>query len=524
MGGTIVTEEAEFEEIYKIKAVEIPTNEPVIRKDHDDEVYLLAKDKYLAVINLVRECQERKQPILIGTTSIEKSELFSSMLDKEKIKHQILNARHHDKEALIIANAGRLGTITIATNMAGRGTDIRLGGNWEIRAQVELEGVEDEEKREEMIEKIKREVEEEQKLVKAAGGLFVIGTERHESRRIDNQLRGRSGRQGDEGASKFFISLEDDLMRIFGSGKIDVMMRRAGMKEGEAISHKWISKAIERAQKKVEAHNFEIRKHLLKYDDVMSDQRKVIYAQRLELIQSDDISDLMREIRADTLNEMISESIPNDSVPDYWNFEEIHSSFSDVFNIEIPIEELKKNEALTPSDIRVIIEELVAKQVETQENEIPAEILRQFEKNSLLRIVDHHWKDHLHNLDYLRQGIGLRAYAQSNPLNEYKRESFNMFSGMMQVIKREALRTISHFSTSQMETIENFLRLFGEIDPSDFINPEESEDDGDNNDDSGDNEVPSFNLPTADSPPPSRNAPCPCGSGKRYKHCHGALS
>lgn len=595
MGGTIVTEEEEFEEIYKLKAVEIPTNRPVQRKDHDDEVYLLARDKYKAVIRLVRECQQRKQPVLIGTTSIEKSELISSLLQAEGIPHEVLNARHHDKEALIVANAGRLGAITIATNMAGRGTDIKLGGNWEARVQIELADIPDGPAKQERIEEIKKEVALEQERVKAAGGLFVIGTERHESRRVDNQLRGRSGRQGDPGASKFFISLEDDLMRIFGSGRMDVMMRRAGMKEGEAISHKWISKAIERAQKKVEAHNFEIRKQILKYDDVMNDQRKMIYSQRMEVIQKDDISDLIAEMRYETLENMITAYFPDDSVPEHWDFEAIKKDFSRTFNLPVePIEAWKKRESMTPSEARVALEKMAEEQLTSQKERVPEEMMRSVERSTLLRVLDHHWKDHLLYMEYLKQGIGLRAYAQSNPLNEYKRESFNLFAAMMESIRRQTLERLSHFEIS-MDDLNSLLRALrairergGEDGPMPpLFGLEEDEDDWDDDADAQDEEQATgddesneeeddlyevmdaeqiddgeeASLPVegeeADSAeegavpaerprkmasrrrsridtaleadsgsilePPSRNSLCPCGSGKRYKHCHGAL-
>ncbi|MDR1907860.1 MAG: preprotein translocase subunit SecA [Holosporales bacterium] len=548
MGGTIVTEEAEFEEIYKLKAVEIPTNRPVVRKDDDDEVYLKAVDKYAAVVALVRECQARKQPVLIGTTSIEKSELCASILSKEKIPHAILNARHHDREALIIANAGRLGSITIATNMAGRGTDIKLGGNWEARVQIELAGVPEGPGKLELIEKIKQEVAEEQEKVRAAGGLFVIGTERHESRRIDNQLRGRAGRQGDPGASKFFISLEDDLMRIFGSGRMDTMMRRAGMKDGEAISHKWISKAIERAQKKVEAHNFEIRKHLLKYDDVMNDQRKVIYGQRLDIMKAEDVSDLIDSIRKETLEHLITVHFPPDSIPDQWNFEQIEKDFSEIFNITIPTEDWKQRESMTVTDVRVALERLVEEQLEEQKTKVPEVLLKSSERSFLLRNLDQHWKDHLLSLDYLRQGIGLRAYAQSNPLNEYKRESFNMFTEMMQNIRFQTLGKLSHFEIS-MSDVNHILKLFRSLDSSDdFLDQIDggNDYDDDDNDGNGDrrfddqmNFFPNWedNQDNDEEGPvkerkerfdfdpllgPSRNSPCPCGSGKRYKYCHGA--
>ncbi|MDR3285527.1 MAG: preprotein translocase subunit SecA [Holosporales bacterium] len=515
MGGTIITEEAEFEEIYKIKAVEIPTNKPVIRKDWDDEVYLKAGDKYKAVVQLVRECIERKQPILIGTTSVEKSELISSILKKEGIRHEVLNARHHDKEALIIANAGKSGAITISTNMAGRGTDIKLGGNWEARVQIELGNIPDSPAKIEKIEEIKREVELDQAKVIASGGLFVIGTERHESRRIDNQLRGRSGRQGDPGASKFFISLEDDLMRIFGSNKMDVMLRRAGMKDEEAISHKWISKAIERAQKKVEAHNFEIRKHLLKYDDVMNDQRKVVYNQRLEIMEQMDISDLIQEMREDTMNDIISTYIPDDTIPEHWDLKGAELAFSSIFNIKIPTEEWKHDESMTSSKARVELENLVENAVKEQLEKIPEPLLKSTERSALLNILDQHWKDHLLHMDYLRQGINLRAYAQSNPLNEYKRESFNMFTEMMRNIRLEIIKTISNFNLS-MEELNEFLNFLQSISGQndELISNLHKED--------LDEDFEFKNSSSSQQGRISRNAVCPCGSGKRYKHCCGA--
>jgi preprotein translocase subunit SecA len=461
MGGTIVTEEAEFEEIYKLKAVEIPTNRPIARKDWDDEVYLKAEDKYAALVGLVRECMKRKQPVLIGTTSVEKSELLSSIMKKEGIKHEVLNARNHDKEALIVANAGKSGAITISTNMAGRGTDIKLGGNWEARVQIELGNIPDSPAKSEKIDAIKREIELDQAKVLAAGGLFVIGTERHESRRIDNQLRGRSGRQGDPGASKFFISLEDDLMRIFGSNRMDAMLRRAGMKDGEAISHKWISKAIERAQKKVEAHNFEIRKHLLKYDDVMNDQRKVVYSQRLDIMEKSDVSDLVDEMRTDSISDLAVACIPEDSLPDHWEMEELKQAFASIFDVEVPIEEWKKNEGMTASQAHVELEALVDAKVKELREKNPEATMKSTERSILLRVLDQHWKDHLLHMDYLRQGINLRAYAQSNPLNEYKRESFSMFSEMMRSIRFETIKEISHFKPRTSQAGMDFWRQFG---------------------------------------------------------------
>lgn len=534
MGGTIITEEAEFEEIYKLKAVEIPTNRPIVRLDSDDEVYLMGEDKYKAVVKLIKECQARQQPVLVGTTSIEKSEFISKILDKEQIKHEVLNANHHDKEALIISNAGKSGAITLSTNMAGRGTDIKLGGNLEARIQLELADVT--EGREEKIELIKKEVEEDHEKVINSGGLFVIGTERHESRRIDNQLRGRSGRQGDNGASKFFISLEDDLMRIFGSGRMDVLLRKAGMKDGEAISHKWINKAIERAQKKVEAHNFEIRKHLLKYDDVMNDQRKVIYSQRFEIMESANISELIQEMKYDCFNDIVSLAIPDDSIPENWNLDALSEQLKRVFNITLPVDVWKGNEAMTSSVARNELENLLEAQDVILKEKIPQEKLQGYERSILLQILDNQWKEHLLHLDYLRQGINLRAYAQTNPLNEYKRESFNMFVEMMKRIKLETISSIYNLESPYMR-IQGINDILSRIRSASADNKDFDADKFLNellrsNLDEDAEIIPEINSneeliehevdDKIDDENISRNALCPCGSGKRYKHCHGS--
>lgn len=530
MTGTAMTEASEFEEIYKLRVIDIPTNVPVQRIDHDDEVYLTAKEKYNAVIGVIEECRGRHQPILVGTTSIEKSELISSILKKKKIPHQVLNARYHEQEAGIIADAGRPGAVTIATNMAGRGTDIKLGGNLEMRIAHELADVKEEKERQKRIEAIKAEIEKAHAEAIAGGGLYVIGTERHESRRIDNQLRGRSGRQGDPGASKFFVSLEDDLMRIFGSDRLDSMLRRLGVQEGEAISHSWISKALERAQQKVEARNFDIRKHLLRYDDVMNDQRKIVYGQRREFMHETDLSELIGDIRADVVERVVRNCIPEEALAENWDVQGLHEECLRLFGLTLPISEWAHEEGIAESEISSRILAAVEASAQEKEKEYGAEIMRHAEKTFLLRMLDQSWKDHLLTLDHLRQGINLRAYAQGNPLNEYKREAFNLFGGMLDSLREQVVSILSHFKMAKpnVEELEELLdaedlsrlhertppwvRKNEEIDVSGFkpIEPGQGAGEIDSDDPETWGRI-------------QRNAPCPCGSGKKYKQCHGAL-
>ncbi len=534
MTGTAVTEATEFEEIYNLCPIEVPTNLPISRIDYDDEIFLTAAEKYDAVLKQIRECHARNQPVLVGTTSIEKSEFIASLLKKNKIPHQVLNARYHEQEAYIIADAGRYGAVTIATNMAGRGTDIKLGGNVEMRIERELADVPEGAERDRLIEAIRRDVEVDQKRVKEAGGLFVIGTERHESRRIDNQLRGRSGRQGDPGASRFYISLEDDLMRIFGSQKLDVMLRKLGVEDGEAISHQWINKALERAQHKVEARNFDIRKHLLRYDDVMNDQRKIIYEQRKELMNSEDISEMVADMREEVIHDCIDAHIPENTLPEQWNITGLHAEVIRLFALDIPIKTWIDDEGITPFEIKRRIHKLLTELMTKKEEEFTGQTIRIAEKTLLLRLFDQAWKDHLLSLDHLRQGINLRAYAQGNPLNEYKREAYNLFQFMLGRVKAELVSTLSHFefSVSSGMSIENALMPEINFDEMDEILPNWL---ADNNE--ATTVPPKFaTLQTRqsalafDSANPetwgrvSRNADCPCGSGKKYKYCHGAVS
>jgi preprotein translocase subunit SecA len=523
MTGTALTEADEFAEIYKLEVVEIPTNVPVARKDNDDEVYRTAREKYDAVAGLIEECRGRGQPVLVGTTSVEKSELLSDLLKKKGVPHSVLNARFHEQEAEIIAQAGSPGAVTIATNMAGRGTDIQLGGNADFRIRRELADLPEGPEREAATAAIRADIAAKREQVKQAGGLFVIGTERHESRRIDNQLRGRSGRQGDPGGSRFYLSLEDDLMRIFGSDRMDGILRRLGLKEGEAIVHAWINKALERAQKKVEARNFDMRKNLLKYDDVMNDQRKEVYAQRRAFMREDDVSTIVAEMRHEVIAEMVNRAIPENAMPEQWNADALQADVRRLLNLELPVADWAKEEGIDETTIRERLEAAADTTIAQKAANMGAETLRAIEKQVLLGILDHVWKEHLLQLDYLRQGIGLRAYGQRDPLNEYKSEAFILFEAM--------LRDLRERTTSVMATIElapppppvlpepAMTVTFGGDGGVAVMEPEA--------------EVaapariaakPAQGVDPADPSTwhrTSRNAPCPCGSGKKFKHCHG---
>jgi preprotein translocase subunit SecA len=520
MTGTASTEAPEFADIYKLNVVEIPTNLPVQRLDENDEVYRTAREKYDAIIKQIEECTKRDQPILVGTVSIEKSEYLSELLKKRKIKHAVLNARYHEQEAHIIAQAGRAGAVTIATNMAGRGTDIQLGGNIEMRVADEAEGIADEAQRQRKIEQITAEIMDERAKVKAAGGLYVIGTERHESRRIDNQLRGRSGRQGDPGHSKFYLSLEDDLMRIFGSERMDSMLVRLGLEEGEAITHPWINKALEKAQMKVEARNFDIRKNLLKYDDVMNDQRKAIYEQRRELMEAEDVSETIADMREDVVLHVLHQYIPPRSFPEQWNTEGLRVEFHRIFNIDPPIAEWLQEDGISEVEIGDRLLKVANGYMAERTERFGEPAMRWLEKNMLLQTVDTQWKDHLLQLDHLRQTVTLRAYGQRDPLNEYKSEAFEMFEDMMNRVRNETTLLLSHveirFDTPPEEDFRPEPR--GEATHLDPL--------------TGENEMALDALRgkrQVDKNDPStwgrvpRNAACPCGSGLKYKRCHGAL-
>ncbi len=440
MTGTAMTEAGEFAEIYKLEVVDIPTNVSCIRVDDDDEVYRTVGEKYDAIVDLIVDCRERGQPILVGTVSIEKSEHLASLLKKKKVPHHVLNARYHEQEAKIISQAGASGAVTIATNMAGRGTDIQLGGNPDMRIKQELTDLDDEAGK----ARIRAETAEGRERVLAAGGLFILGTERHESRRIDNQLRGRSGRQGDPGGSRFYLSLEDDLMRIFGSERIDGMLQRLGLKEGEAIIHPWVNKALEKAQQKVEARNFEIRKNLLKFDDVMNDQRKVVYEQRKELMSAEDVAHTVADMRHQVIEDLVARDIPANAYPEQWNMHGLHGEIFRIFNLDLPLSEWAKEEGIADGEIRERLIELTDRRMAEKAANFGPDTMRMIEKSLLLQILDQVWKEHLLSLDHLRQGIGLRAYAQRDPLNEYKREAFNLFQGVLERLRERVTLVLAH--------------------------------------------------------------------------------
>ena len=527
MTGTAMTEAGEFAEIYNLEVIDIPTNVECVRDDMDDEVYRTAREKNDAIVKLVQQCQERNQPVLVGTVSIEKSEELSELLKKSKVKHHVLNARYHEQEAQIVAQAGQPGAVTIATNMAGRGTDIQMGGNLDMRVAQEVSHDPDTAEYAKAIAKIENEIADYRVKSLEGGGLFVIGTERHESRRVDNQLRGRSGRQGDPGASVFFLSLEDDLMRIFGSERIDGMLTKLGLEEGEAIVHPWVNKALEKAQQKVEARNFEIRKNLLKFDDVMNDQRKVIYEQRKGLMESEDVSEEVTHMRIDIIEGVVARCIPPKAYAEQWDTDLLHEEILRIVGLDLPIQDWANEEGIADEEIRERLNDAANRRMAEKAANYGPEVMRSVEKSLLLQLLDQLWKEHLLTLDHLRQGIGLRAYAQRDPLNEYKQEAFNLFEEMLDSLRERVTQVLCHvelqmgdedqkiFSQSDQEMHE------GRTDPA-FAQDEDEQ-----------RTIP--RLPTTgrkastnvDPNDPStwgrvsRNAACPCGSGKKYKHCHG---
>jgi preprotein translocase subunit SecA len=528
MTGTAATEASEFLDIYGLEVIEIPTNVLAIRDDQDDEVYRTGREKLAAVVTLIEDCRARGQPVLVGTVSIEKSEAVSTLLKQRKVAHNVLNARYHEQEASIIAQAGRFGAVTIATNMAGRGTDIQLGGNLDMRVRTEIAPDADLETRARMATKLRNEVAAEKAKVLAAGGLFVLGTERHESRRIDNQLRGRAGRQGDPGASRFFLSLEDDLMRIFGSERMDGMLQRLGLKEGEAIIHPWINKALEKAQQKVEARNFEIRKNLLKFDDVMNDQRKVIYEQRIELMRAQDVNDTLLDMRAEVVDAMVARHIPEKAYAEQWDAPGLRAEVEKIFGIDLPVTDWAKEEGIADEEIRERLIQAVTRKMAEKAANFGPEVMRMVEKSLLLQVLDQHWKEHLLQLDYLRQAIGLRAYGQRDPLNEYKREAFDLFATMLEAVRETV--------TSLLARVE----IRAETPPDEIVPPRQAQAMRAQhiNPLTGENEVDELPPPpnvqrgraSANPNDPSswgrtpRNSACPCGSGKKYKHCHGSVA
>ncbi|RJT35273.1 preprotein translocase subunit SecA [Mesorhizobium waimense] len=532
MTGTALTEAEEFGNIYNLEVTEIPTNLPVIRRDEDDEVYRTVEEKYKAIVKEIREASAKGQPTLVGTTSIEKSEQLAERLRKEGFKDfEVLNARHHEREAAIVAQAGKPGVITIATNMAGRGTDIQLGGNAEMRIAEELgdmpEGPEREAKEKEIRDDIARLKEK----ALAAGGLYVLATERHESRRIDNQLRGRSGRQGDPGRSKFFLSLQDDLMRIFGSERMDGMLQKLGLKEDEAIIHPWINKALEKAQKKVEARNFDIRKNLLKYDDVSNDQRKVVFEQRIELMDGEGLSETIGEMREGVIEEIVAKNIPENAYAEQWNVAGLKAEVAEFLNLDLPVEEWVKEEGIAEDDIRERITQAADTAAKERAERFGPDVMAYVERSVVLQTLDHLWREHIVNLDHLRSVVGFRGYAQRDPLQEYKGEAFELFQAMLGNLRQAV--------TAQLMRVE-LVRQAAEAPPPEAPDMFGSHIDGTTGEDDFEGgetallvrqESNAIVAPENRDPnnPASwgkvgRNEACPCGSGKKYKHCHGAFA
>ncbi|MBT2189315.1 preprotein translocase subunit SecA [Sphingobium nicotianae] len=536
MTGTASTEAAEFYDIYKMNVVTIPTNLPIQRQDDEDLFYKSLEDKFKGIAKTIAEHAAKGQPVLVGTVSIEKSEMLSEFLKQEKVPHSVLNARFHEQEAHIVAQAGRLGRVTIATNMAGRGTDIQLGGNLDFRINDELSGMAEGPEKDAAIERIRAEIAAERQAVLDAGGLFVLGTERHESRRIDNQLRGRSGRQGDPGLSRFYLSLDDDLLRIFGPDTLFARMMRSSLEDGEALPpSKWMSKAIETAQKKVEQRNYDIRKQVVEYDDVMNDQRKVIYEQRSEIMDSETVNDVVTDMRHETINAIVGEHCPPGTYPEQWNVAALKEELERVTGLKPMIDAWLHEDHVDPE---IFVERIVAQSDEALAEKIgdlKPETWTQIEKSILLQNLDHHWKEHLSTLDALRQVVHLRAYAQKTPINEYKQEAFALFQRMLDSVREDVTNTISHVQFQMdaapppLPDLPSFL--------TSHVDPFTGEDDT-NDRDFGSDGLISTTIPRLATARPaadgaanpyadetiSRNAPCPCGSGEKYKHCHGALA
>jgi preprotein translocase subunit SecA len=518
MTGTAATEAEEFQEIYGLGVMEIPTNMPIARVDEDDQIYRTAREKYEGIAKEIRAAHEKGQPVLVGTTSIERSEFLSEMLKKEGIKHNVLNARHHEQEAQIVADAGKPGAVTIATNMAGRGTDIQLGGNVEMKVMEAL-AADPEAHPDEIRARIEAEHKGDKEKVLAAGGLFVLGTERHESRRIDNQLRGRSGRQGDPGRSAFFLSLEDDLMRIFGSERLDSVLSKLGMKEGEAIQHPWVNKSLERAQAKVEGRNFDIRKQLLKMDDVMNDQRKVIFSQRMEVMEAEEVEEIVQDMRHEVIDDIVEQYIPPKSYADQWDAEGLKAAVEQNLGITVPVVEWADEEGIDDEGIRERLYEKSDEFMDAKAETFGKESMRSIEKQILLQTMDQKWRHHILTLEHLRSVVGFRAYAQRDPVNEYKTEAFALFEGLLNGLRSEVTQKLAHIRPMTEEEQQSMIQQMlaqqqaaaaavkdAPPPPTEEalaagFDPEDRSTWGD----------------------PGRNDACPCGSGKKFKHCHGAL-
>ena len=509
MTGTAMTEAEEFFDIYKLPVVSIPTNKEMLRKDFNDRIYRTEKEKYNAITSKILECNKKGQPVLVGTTSIEKSEKISAYLNNKKIVHNVLNAKQHEKEAKIIAEAGKTYSVTIATNMAGRGTDIKLGGNKDFNEEGKKNNLE--------------EFANNETKVKSLGGLFIIGTERHESRRIDNQLRGRSGRQGDPGESKFYLSLEDDLMRIFGSDRLDNILQRLGLDDGEAIVHPWINTALERAQKKVESRNFDIRNNLLKFDNVMNDQRKVIFDQRLEILEQEDLSETVKDMRQEVLFDILNNSIPDKTFVDDWDGDKLERDINRIFTIKLPVKSWMEEDGIDSEDIRERVSQEIENEYDKKSNEFGKELIKNLEKTIVLQSIDQNWKDHLGQLENLRQIVGLRGYGQRDPLSEYKSESFSLFEDLLDNFREDVTRILFHI---RMASDEGLSKINRENTISQKASKESSEETPNSNKINKTVTVRKNDQPIDPNDPSTwgkvgRNDLCPCGSGKKYKHCHG---
>jgi preprotein translocase subunit SecA len=531
MTGTAATEAEEFGNIYGLDVIEIPTNLPVVRKDEDDEVYRTVEEKFRAIVDEIRAANEKGQPILVGTASIEKSEYLADRLRKEGFKDfEVLNARHHEREASIVAQAGRPGAVTIATNMAGRGTDIQLGGNADMRIAEELADMPEGPEREAAEEAIRADIARLKEKALASGGLYVLATERHESRRIDNQLRGRSGRQGDPGRSKFYLSLQDDLMRIFGSERMDGMLKKLGLKEGEAIIHPWINKALEKAQTKVEARNFDIRKNLLKYDDVMNDQRKVVFGQRLELMDGVNLDETVTEMRQEVIEDLVARHIPERAYAEQWDATGLKEGVQQFLNLDLPVDEWVKEEGIAEEEIRERITHAADEAAAARAERFGPDIMTYVQKSVVLQTLDALWREHLVNLDHLRSVIGFRGYGQRDPLNEYKSETFELFQALLGNLRQAV--------TGQLMRVELVQEQPPEAEPELPQMVARHLDATTGEDDFADGDVMTLARETqrvvpAEKRDPKnpaswgkvgRNEPCPCGSGKKYKHCHGAFA
>ncbi|MBY6157538.1 preprotein translocase subunit SecA [Pseudooceanicola nitratireducens] len=542
MTGTAATEAEEFQEIYGLGVVEVPTNRPIARIDDDDAVYRTAQEKFAAIVETIKEAHAKGQPTLVGTTSIEKSEFLSDMLTKAGVPHNVLNARQHEQEAQIVADAGKLGAVTIATNMAGRGTDIKLGGNVEFKI-MEAIAANPEADPEEIREKIEKAHDEDEQKVKDAGGLFVLATERHESRRIDNQLRGRSGRQGDPGRSSFFLSLEDDLMRIFGSERLDKVLSSLGMKDGEAIVHPWVNKSLERAQAKVEGRNFDMRKNVLKFDDVMNEQRKIIFKQRMEIMEAKDLSEIVADMRSQVIDDLVATYIPPKTYAEQWDGEGLYAAVIENLNIDVPVIEWVAEEGVDDEVIAERLDDEADKAMAAKATAFGPENMRSIEKQVLLQTIDSKWREHLLTLEHLRSVVGFRGYAQRDPLNEYKTEAFQLFQSMLDSLREEVTKTLGRVrplteeeQRQQMAMIQAQLQKEGMLPQAAAETAEGAAPQGDA---PATPAAPAPDQQTAETPGaavegfdendpttwgnPTRNSACPCGSGKKFKHCHGAM-